>query len=184
MHILRARAPAYVSIRRHTPAYVSTRQHTSAYVSIRRHTSASVSIHQHTSAFVSKRLASARRSASLRRCCFRDRPGARGSVSIRTFVPVKVKQVNRVHLLRRQARSARRSRESRALDTARCRYTSPSVCLFISHMQRPIWLTRPSATRICGLELLVHAALSYSCMRPGPTRACGLEILVHAALSY
>jgi hypothetical protein len=162
----------------HTSAYVSIRQHTAAYVSIRQHPSASVRIRQHMACECLPKRKSAqvllrRQAGSARLCQYsyfctsKSESLALDTARCRYTSPsVPVKQVNRAYLLRRQARSARRSRERRALDTARCRYTSPSVCLFISHMQRPIWLTRPSATRICGLELLVHAALSHSCMRP------------------
>jgi hypothetical protein len=40
---------------------------------------------------------------------------------------------------------------------------------------------RPSATSVCGLQLLVCAALYYLCMRPCTTSVCGLKLLVHAA---
>jgi hypothetical protein len=45
---------------------------------------------------------------------------------------------------------------------------------------------RPEATSVCGLKLLVYAALSYYCMRPQATCVCayGLRLLVDAAFSY
>ena len=43
---------------------------------------------------------------------------------------------------------------------------------------------RPQATSVCGLKLLVYAALSYECMRPSATSVCGLKVLLYAALSY
>ena len=43
---------------------------------------------------------------------------------------------------------------------------------------------RPYATSVCGLKLLVYAALSYECMRPEATSVCGLKLLVYAAVSY
>ncbi len=41
---------------------------------------------------------------------------------------------------------------------------------------------RPYAASVCGLKLLVYAALRCSCMRPYAASVCGLKILVYAAL--
>jgi hypothetical protein len=36
---------------------------------------------------------------------------------------------------------------------------------------------RPSATCVCGLQLLVYEAFTYLCMRPSATCVCGLQLL-------
>ena len=38
--------------------------------------------------------------------------------------------------------------------------------------------------RPAGLQLLVYEALSYWCMRPSATSVCGLELLGYTALRY
>ena len=40
---------------------------------------------------------------------------------------------------------------------------------------------RPKATSVCGLKLLMYAALRYYCMRPDGTIVCGLKVLLCAA---
>ena len=44
----------------------------------------------------------------------------------------------------------------------------------------------PEAGSVCGLKLVVYAALSYYCMRSEATATtvCGLKLLVYAALSF
>ena len=37
---------------------------------------------------------------------------------------------------------------------------------------------RPSATSMCGLQLIVYAAFSYECVWPSANSVCGLELLV------
>jgi hypothetical protein len=43
---------------------------------------------------------------------------------------------------------------------------------------------RPGPNSVCGLKLLVYAALSYQCMRPSATSVCGRKLLVHESLRY
>jgi hypothetical protein len=40
------------------------------------------------------------------------------------------------------------------------------------------------STSVCGLKLLVYEALSYWCMRPEAADVCGLKLLMYEASSY
>ena len=84
---------ALLSIRQHTSAYVSIRQHTSAYVKHARRTrpqGALLHIRQHTSAYVKHTSAYVKHTSSIRAARVRKELCSTLSVTIGTFVPVKL----------------------------------------------------------------------------------------------